>query len=200
MKGLFLNNLYSVAPNLLIYVAGVIISGVTALASSNALIMSIHLAFSLLGIPLGSTLIWMQKNNFSKWNRLEIVFPIARKTIALSQYMTYAILMLFGAILSLPFIILSGNYSLLFNLFTTSFLAAGIFFPLAHKFADDKLQLILIGSIIVSVVTIEIFIAVIAKNFALAIVFQQITLLAFSIITLVCSYFISVRIYSKKDM
>lgn len=151
----------------------------------------------------------------NKWDGYALTMPITRNEIVLSKYLTMLIFGLTGAFFSLVISILIGIFknNLILNevllvtvlLLSVSLCFGSLILPLVYKFGTEKARLFMILCFLVPT-AILLGIKSILDNFNSALSVEVIlntivySLPFIAILLFVGSYFISSKIYSKKDM
>lgn len=153
-------------------------------------------------------------DDYNNWNAYAIGLPCGRKDIVKSKYIATVILMIVSSILSVLVILLVNllkneeNYENIFSsfigcLFSVSLLSS-VMYPLIFKYGSEKGRI----ALFIGVFVIAIIIGVLSKlvdetNIQNTVTFLDnwayILIPAVSILLYFVSYFISKKIYSKKE-
>jgi len=211
MKGLILNNLYSMEKSIksssLLTVVAVVLLLLTN--QSTALKVAAFLPFVL--IPVHAFEI-LKYDAMSGWNKYEIILPVIRKRIVESKYMTFLLLLIFSVLLvfcvafTVHLLMFPTMHSVFFNYLLRGMgliiCIAALIYPLTYKLGTEKSDSIMMGSVGFSLgmffvidFMLEMLISGVEdfdKKFS-AIFFIM------SIIFLIISYVISVNIYKNKE-
>lgn len=214
MKGLLLNNYYSMQDN--IKMSAVILAFLcvaVAIIGKSMLSMAISVSIFIFPVNIGSSLL---ADETSKWNKFEITMPVSRRDIVKCKYLSYLILVIIGMISSIAILlilVISGQkidmqqlgFSYLFGLSLAMFTGAFLY-PLLLKLGALKSELLIIISAMFSLVCIigvSLGVGIVmAGSFGAAnINAPQVSVGSFiiSVICFVVSYFISVRIHGNKE-
>lgn len=160
MRGLLLNNYYSLQNNIKtslgIALALLLVSFVAADHTvMNSIIAAQILIFS---VSIGSSL---QMDEASKWSKLEITMPIQRKTVIRAKYLSFILLILTGTAVSIvtpALIFVRGIDTTHFNLSTgftfglsLSISTISIYYPVILKFGVEKSEMMIMVSAALSV-------------------------------------------------
>lgn len=210
MKGLLRNNYYSMQESMKLSAIMVLFLGVVAAFLGNSfLTMAISVPILIFPINIGSSL---QTDETSNWNKFEITLPVSRSSIIKCKYLSFLMLVLTGLICSflifLLFVILGHDikisvvaYSYFFGL-SMAILTGSLMYPLILKFGASKSELV----IIISVIGASAFFTGLWLIMSLMIksadmrLSAGITATIFSFLCFIISYFVSVRIHSKKEL
>lgn len=210
MKGLLLNNYYSMQENIklsaiivFILFIGLVIAGDSIFVT--ALIMSI----TIYPLNIASSL---QMDETSKWNKFEITIPVGRKTIVRAKYFSYLLLVmigLFSSLLLAGFYIISGKeintilftYSICLGL-SLSLLTGTFLYPFLLKFGAYKSEMYIILSFTLSgalIVLVWICMRMLIGELSFISPSVGILNVIISIICFPISYLISVHIHLEKE-
>lgn len=153
MRGLLLNNIYSMQDNLKISlgIAFLLIFVPFAVGDPTLLNAVIAAQIFVFAVNVGSSL---QVDETSKWSRMEITLPIKRKTIIYAKYLSFIMLILTGTAVSLftPLLFhlrgadpagtieLSAGYSFGLSL---SLSTISIFYPAILKWGVEKTEMMI---------------------------------------------------------
>ena len=211
MNGLIRNNFYSMENNLKIsFVIALFLSFVSFFVKHDAFIqiiiaMQLFIFIANVGTSLHADVV-------SKWDKFERTLPVRCNDIIKAKYFSFVILFIFGIIMgsitAFPIYIsgeISNIQSLLYGYefgLTLAATTAGIMYPLMLKIGTEKNELIMILSAIVAIGLLVLIAVVLTpltgemnmKHSLVGIVSTIIALIIF-----VISYFVSIRIYQRKE-
>lgn len=211
MKGLILNNFYSMEDNIkLSFTLSILISSVSLIISDTKII-SILVAAQIF-IVLGNISSSLQMDEKSKWNKMEITMPVKRKTIIEAKYISFLLLIVLGSLFSLMTITVSlirqiglsgteilNGYSFGLSL---SLSTIAILYPVILKFGSNKSESVFILASVLSIVIRFL----VWKGLRLVIndvnfngIEVGISNMLVSIIMFFISYFISVKVHTIKN-
>ncbi|MBR6581630.1 MAG: ABC-2 transporter permease [Ruminococcus sp.] len=210
MKGLLLKELIMLKKGSVILIIFFILFGINGLAGNATMFFL---------FPLFTDLLLYGHINYdeqSKWQQYSIALPYGRKTIVSSKYVAMAV----GAVVSTAIVVLSYGVSVAigkaeFSLkslvgYVILSLAIGIvyptfFLPLAYKFNSEKGRTIMLflngasGAIAVFLLTAIDGTGIVAKLSNYTNILPYIAIAAV-IVLFALSWFISVKIYEKRDL
>ncbi|WP_144613309.1 ABC-2 transporter permease [Bacillus cereus] len=211
MKGLILNNFYSVRESIALSLLLAIVSNVVLVLSGNAtaLKMAFYLPMALITVSAFEVL---KQDNLSGWDKFEFILPVERKEIIRSKYITFLLLLIISILvtagvfmLNSLFVKISGELILISVLRGMGLVLclASTIYSLTYIFGGDKSELIRIISIIfafamfglVSLMQkmmmgeVEGFDRIFSVNFLLV-----------SCFIFIISYFISISAYKRKEL
>lgn len=164
MKGLIKNNYYKLISSLKLWLVLIILLGIATIVFDNKN-TSLLMGFSYISI-IGfstSTLVGLSKNNSGKWNKYILTLPVERAEIVKSKFVTQAhvicVGIVFTGIVFITSILLHGfpfyKYTdipmLLSVSIGISLLMSSIFFPISCIDTKDRIEVISIISLLVSV-------------------------------------------------
>ncbi|WP_341518395.1 ABC-2 transporter permease [Bacillus paramobilis] len=211
MKGLILNNFYSVRESIALSLLLAIVSNVILVLSGNAtaLKMAFYLPMALITVSAFEVL---KQDNLSGWDKFEFILPVERKEIIRSKYITFLLLLIISILvtagvfmLNSLFVKISGELILISVLRGMGLVLclASTIYSLTYIYGGDKSELIRIISIIfafamfglVSLMQkmmmgeVEGFDKIFSVNFLLV-----------SCFIFIISYFISISAYKRKEL
>lgn len=216
MRGLILNNFYSMEDTLKLSFIIAIFSALLSLGINSPNILSAIISCQFFMI-LGNISASLHVDESSKWNKMEITLPVTRGDIITAKYISFIGLILLGALfglitiaitlikgvpLSISAIIGGYTFGLSYTIITIS-----ILYPLILKFGAKKSETMLFISFgvaigicflirgILSLFIKDLFIKGVNFNSTQAGVVTTIVSISFFIL----SYFISVNIHRKKN-
>lgn len=203
---------------------GLILKDLLNLKSTFKMLGVMMLFFAVVFIPQGNGFIFgmiilmfammvvttISYDDLAKWDAYALTMPVTRKEMVLSKYLVMAILNTLGAVLSLIVgivgsMIMGKSFDLeILAIIGVIYLVALIFgsviIPLIYKFGTEKARLMLI---ICALLPTALILLVEQFNVPLPITgnpwIYLILLIAFSIVGVVLSYLISLKIYTKKE-
>jgi len=211
MKGLILNNLYSVERSIRFstFLSIILIVGLLLIQQSFSVRIAAFLPFLL--IPVNAFEV-LKLDQLSGWNKFEITLPVKRHQIILSKYVIFLLLFLLGAILSiLLFYIIKLFISFSFTLLFFNYLLRGmgmvlclavIVYPLTFILGTEKSDIIMLCSMGFAFSMYGLVFALLQltagsiDNFD--IIFSM-SFLSISIILLIMSYVVSTIVYKHKE-
>lgn len=217
MKGLIRNNFYSVGSTLKWTIAFCILVNVAVIIGAkkftNSDVFLTILILGQIGAFTGLTGTALEKDNASKWSKYERTLPVKISDITMARYISFLIFSVIGILLATFTVVLLSvisaqpmnmervgygySFGIIFSLLVPAFL-----YPLVLKFGSDKVNLMLLISVVLaiflfngaSVILTPYFINLNNANMIYRIVFMVISVLMF-----IASYFISLAIYRKKE-
>lgn len=216
MQGLIRNHYYKIVSNLKILLIFIFLTGVSILIfggrKETPLLAFLYL--NVIGFPFISS-IGLRKNNIDKWNQYILSLPVKRCEIVKSVFATQGIIILIGSMLSVILFLTSFviygfafyRYIDVVLLFSStigiSLIMNVIFLPISYLDSNDRTEAMSIISLIISVAIMVGLIAVInillEKPTDMQLMIFAIGNLVLSIAAFLISYFLAVRIYSKRD-
>ncbi len=219
MKGLLKNQFYGALGSAVILLLFFLAIGVGLVISGNSLLLNIYVVVSSAAFAFNAVS-GFRKEASSKWNKYELSIPVTRNQIVKSRFVSHAIWVFSGIILSALFVLITlavhGNMYFYYPvrdplmLFSCgmgiALLMGSIFYPLIYFLGTDKNEIIMIISLLGSVgATMGIFWLLNAAND-----FQRLSdsefylvvavYLAIVLITYMLSYFFTTFIYQKKEV
>lgn len=211
MKGLIINNLYSIEKSIK---SSSLLTGVAVVLlfltnHSATLKLAGFLPFVL--IPIHAFEI-LKYDAMSGWNKYEIILPVTRKRIIESKYLTFILLFIFSFLLVFGIAYIAHLFklptmdSVFFNYLLRGMgliiCIAALVYPITFRLGTEKSDSIMMGSVglslsiyFVMVMMLEVFIGNV-KDFDE--IFSTIFFIA-SVLFLFISYIISVNIYKNKE-
>ncbi len=222
MKALLRNNYYTVEPSIKLSVKILIVGIVVLIAfsifsSKGASIMAFtYASFGLMGSFAGLPFTLLFNNSKSKWERFELTAPVTRVDVIKSRYISFLLFSILGMIAG-GMLFLSS--SLVSNVIDWPMLYRGvsigslmlvltpaIMHPMILKFGIEKGQAIFMLSVALSLglyaapsfVFSDWLSSLANQEFVNSM--YNIATVTLSFIIFFISYFVSVKIYSKKDL
>lgn len=211
MKGLILNNLYSIEKSaktsIILASAAVIILVMTQL--SAAIKVALFLPFLLIPVHAFEVL---KHDAMSGWSKFETTLPVTRKQIVGSKYSTFLLLLMCSLmiIIFIFFVVDQVIYPVIDQLFF-NFLFRGMAiilclaastFMLTYKLGTEKSDAIMIGSASFTFSVffgLSILLEIILGNIQHIDEVFSVTFFVIASIFLLVSYILSVKIYKKKE-
>lgn len=216
MKGLIIKDLLFLKNNMKTFLIILLAFAIIAISSENYSFMIYTIPFFLVMMTIST----FNYDEFNNWNSYCLTLPISRKKIVQSKYLFTIFLAIIGIILSALIIIIFKSINQSLNLeeqisnFSGSFFAVSliisILYPLIYKFGSEKGRIF----IFIIVIGISIILGVIFSLLEqLSINYQyllsslnslnyiqiSLSMLIISIVIIIISYLISLRIYQKKE-
>ena len=211
VKGLMTYEFYSASKNIVIFLAMTLGVNLTTLIAGVPSFFALSVLFGILILPsafMGN----VARDTFTKWDKLQLTMPIKRKNVIVSKYLIYFLAVLVGIIFTgicagissclherlLSYVL---DYMFIWMPFSigASFLACGIFYPIVYTIGDNKEEAIMFISIFGAIgFMFLIYTAGFAWGFSQEIVAA--VCVAFSVVIFAISFFITVKIYAKKDI
>lgn len=217
MTGLLKNNFYASIANIRIFLAAMATFGfaVICLDNDSRTLLLIYMLVSMAGFP-ANAIASMRKERSSKWYKYKLTFPVERKVIIgsyfLSQLIWLAVGMLFAGVCVSSSILVHGfpfdrNIDILMVFIagiSASLFMGAVFYPLFYWGGDEKNEVIFMMSFACSAIIIAGLSGVInyilgMKPTTAEVVTGAVVMLGISAIVFVLSYFLTVRIFSKKE-
>ncbi|WP_042147392.1 ABC-2 transporter permease [Paucisalibacillus sp. EB02] len=211
MKGLILNNLYSVEKSVKFssLLTAVVVVLLLLMNHSAALKLAGFLPFVLIPVHAFDIL---KYDAISGWNKYEIILPVTRKRIIESKYLTFILLFIFSFLLVfciayvIHLFLLPTMHSVFFNYLLRAMgliiCIAALVYPLTFRLGTEQSDSIMMGSLgitlgiyFVTVFMLEVFIGEV-EDFD-----EKFSIIFFiaSVLFLLISYVISVYIYKNKE-
>lgn len=217
MKGLIRNNFYSVGSALKWTIAFCMVINVVVIMGaarfpSNDVFLPI-LILGQIGAFVGLTGTALQKDNTSKWSKYERTLPLKICNVVMARYISFLIFSIIGILLAtitvLLFSLISAQplnlervgYGYSFGI-TFALLVPALLYPLVLKFGADKSEIMLIISV---VITMGLFVGGSAiltpylKHLNNVNMIYRIAYIVMSVVMFICSYFISLALYKRKE-
>lgn len=211
MKGLILNNLYSIEKSaktsMILASAAVIILVMTQ--HNMALRAALFLPFLLIPVHAFEVL---KYDALSGWNKFEITLPVTREQIVRSKYSTFLLLFM-CSLMMIVFIFFAVDqfiypvidqvfFNFLFRGMGIIFCLAASTFMLTYKLGTEKSDSIMIGSAGFTFGVffgLSIFLEIVLGNIQHIDEIFSVTFFTIAAISLLISYILSVQIYKKKE-
>ncbi|SET47821.1 ABC-2 family transporter protein [Oceanobacillus limi] len=211
MKGLILNNFYSVEKSIKssILLTVVIVTFMILSQHSLALRLAAFIPFALIPVHAFEVL---KQDSRSGWNRYELTLPLHRHKILLSKYVIFILLFLLGLFITTVIFLLADAFmTITFTQVYVNYLLRGmglilciaaLTYPLTYLLGTEKSDFIQICSIGFSLGMFGIVFAMLTWIMGKVDGFDEIFSISFfsvAIIFFIISYAISYIIYRKKD-
>lgn len=208
MKGLLYKDLISLRGNLKVMGILIFMFCIIFISQGNSVVYGITILMLAMMVVTSMAL-----DDQAKWNEYALTMPVTRKEIVLSKYLSALFLVLGGTVISIIIALLSSFFiktelGLLETLGSIGLIALlalifiSVMIPLTYKFGTEKARLLIIavGLIPTGIVLIlgkyfNISINISETNFWIIAMF----ILVGSLLLIVGSYFISLRIFYNKE-
>ncbi|MGX9756762.1 ABC-2 transporter permease [Clostridioides difficile] len=212
MKGLILKDLLNLKSNIKVMILFMIVFGyISSIGDGN------NSSFVGVIIVLCTTMVvsTFSYDDLNKWDSYVLTMPIKRNTIVLSKYLTMLIFSLIGVIFSLIISIVIGYFkntlvlgeTLIITglIFSISVCFASFILPLIYKFGTEKARLLMIACFLIPTAVILGLKSLLERfnsNISIEIILNTLVycLPFIAILFFVISYFISTKIYCKKEV
>lgn len=212
MKGLFLNGFYATIGNIKLFLWIVLAVGAFLLATGNPTLQELFVYITITALS-GNGVISARKDAVSKWNKYEITMPVRRKEIVQCKYLSYlfwvfASTVLAGLVTAAAMLIHGDSFLAIGGAGLASMFALGIgiavltggfFYPLSYLFGVEKSETALIISILAAM-----GFAIVSLNLLHTLHFtfslRMGAFIAAYMLLFVCSYALSLLLYSKKEI
>lgn len=216
MRGLLRNNFYTMGTNLqLAFGISFILMFVPIIVGDSVISMILGMQSFMFIANIGSAL---NIDVTSKWSRFEVTMPVKRNDIVKARYISFIILISCGVLMSTLTVLLSVSlletitvdaitfgfsFGVSFSLITSS-----LMYPAMLKIGTEKNELIIF---ICAGIAVALFLLVLfavsplipIMPTSLSVGKQTIIGISFfmlAVIIFICSYFISLRMYKKKEL
>lgn len=213
MKGLVLNNFYSMEGNIKISFFISMFLAFFSIVLNNPKLISMVIALQIF-IVMTNVGTSLHVDESSKWNKMEITLPVKRKSIVTAKYISFIILIFIGLLFTLltlliqrfigakinSYILLEGySYGLSLSISTVALL-----YPIILKFGANKNETMLMVAVGIAITIrvlvwgiLNLFIGNFTLNFNGIEVGVYTTV--FSILLFIASYIISIYIHKRKS-
>lgn len=155
MKGLIRNNFYAMEGNMGISFIVAAFLGIMPVFLKNSSFIPMILAIQIF-IFVVNTGTSLHADTIAKWNKYERILPVRSGEPVLAKYISFAIMLLLGAAMSLITLLCAAAAGVALDLadlaagygygWTLSGISIGIMYPIMLKFGTDKNELILLFS------------------------------------------------------
>lgn len=211
MKGLILNNLYSVDKSIKSSSLLTVVAVILLLLTKNPMALRVVAFLPFFLIPVHAFEI-LKYDAMSGWNKYETILPVTRKRIVESKYITFLLLFTFSVLI--VFVIVFTFHIFMFPIVHTIILSyslrgmglvlcmAAVLYPLTYKLGTEKSDSIMIGSVCFSLgiffsisLILQMFIGDVEDiDWKFSTIFFIVSTILFGI-----SYLISINIYKNKE-
>lgn len=211
MKGLIRNNFYSMESNMKMAFVIAVLLALTPLLVKNPVFLPMIIAIQIF-VFVANTGTSLHADETAKWNKYEITLPIKRSTVIGAKYVTFAILIFCGLLMSVITFAFAGVSELVLNMNTIiwgyeygvilAMTTTALMYPMMLKFGTEKSELIMLVSVGM-VVGMMLFVAMILSGVTNGMNMRHPLVGAVSVVVSVLlfigSYFVSLWIQSKKE-
>ena len=212
MKGLILKDLLNLKGNIKFILLFIIMFGFMSCLGDGNVNNFIGVIIVLCTTMIVSTFSY---DDLNKWDSYVLTMPINRNDIVLSKYLTMLIFSFIGVLVSLIVSVTIGyfkntlilNETLLINalILSISVCFGSLILPLIYKFGTERARLLMILCFLVPTLALLVFKSIlenISSPISIEIILNTLvySLPFVAILLFVISYFISSKIYSKKEV
>ncbi|EGT5273218.1 ABC-2 transporter permease [Clostridioides difficile] len=212
MKGLILKDLLNLKGNIKFILLFIIMFGFMSSLGDGNINNFIGVIIVLCTTMIVSTFSY---DDLNKWDSYVLTMPINRNDIVLSKYLTMLIFSFIGVLVSLIVSVTIGyfkntlilNETLLINalILSISVCFGSLILPLIYKFGTERARLLMILCFLVPTLALLVFKSIlenISSPISIEIILNTLvySLPFVAILLFVISYFISSKIYSKKEV
>ncbi|MDX5795755.1 ABC-2 transporter permease [Clostridioides difficile] len=212
MKGLILKDLLNLKGNIKFILLFIIMFGFMSSLGDGNVNNFIGVIIVLCTTMIVSTFSY---DDLNKWDSYVLTMPINRNDIVLSKYLTMLIFSFIGVLVSLIVSVTIGyfkntlilNETLLINalILSISVCFGSLILPLIYKFGTERARLLMILCFLVPTLALLVFKSIlenISSPISIEIILNTLvySLPFVAILLFVLSYFISSKIYSKKEV
>ncbi|HIH2831766.1 TPA: ABC-2 transporter permease [Clostridioides difficile] len=212
MKGLILKDLLNLKGNIKFILLFIIMFGFMSSLGDGNVNNFIGVIIVLCTTMIVSTFSY---DDLNKWDSYVLTMPINRNDIVLSKYLTMLIFSFIGVLVSLIVSVTIGyfkntlilNETLLINalILSISVCFSSLILPLIYKFGTERARLLMILCFLVPTLALLVFKSIlenISSPISIEIILNTLvySLPFVAILLFVISYFISSKIYSKKEV
>ncbi|PBG11117.1 ABC transporter permease [Clostridioides difficile] len=212
MKGLILKDLLNLKANVKFILLFIIMFGFMSSLGDGNVNNFIGVIIVLCTTMIVSTFSY---DDLNKWDSYVLTMPINRNDIVLSKYLTMLIFSFIGVLVSLIVSVTIGyfkntlilNETLLINalILSISVCFGSLILPLIYKFGTERARLLMILCFLVPTLALLVFKSIlenISSPISIEIILNTLvySLPFVAILLFVISYFISSKIYSKKEV
>ncbi|AXU72034.1 TPA: ABC-2 transporter permease [Clostridioides difficile] len=212
MKGLILKDLLNLKGNIKFILLFIIMFGFMSSLGDGNVNNFIGVIIVLCTTMIVSTFSY---DDLNKWDSYVLTMPISRNDIVLSKYLTMLIFSFIGVLVSLIVSVTIGyfkntlilNETLLINalILSISVCFGSLILPLIYKFGTERARLLMILCFLVPTLALLVFKSIlenISSPISIEVILNTLvySLPFVAILLFVISYFISSKIYSKKEV
>lgn len=206
MKGLLLKEIYSLKRYISIISLLMAFYLALSVKTGNPSMLMFVITFIFIFVVLSS----FAYDEATKWDRYAIAMPLTRKTIVLSKYLLMCIVMVLGLALTVAAIVVYSFFDTQYSVIATvpelaSAIVAGLFLmsfyiPATYQFGVEKSRLILMGVFVITMLVGSQFIKPLKIFLSTEYAEQDLKIVGVMVVLLfIASYFLSVKIYSRKE-
>lgn len=211
MKGLILNNLYSVEKSLKSSILLVTGLAIVLILTGQPMALRVATFLPFLLIPVNALEV-LKHDAISGWQRFEITLPATRQKIIQSKYMTFLLLFMFcmlfiSGLFLLVHCVLFPVFSMVFvNFFLRGagliLCVAALVFPLTYKLGSEKSDTIMMSGTGFSLGMYFAVLFLLQLTIGSPKHFDEIfsvTFLIIAFVLFIISYVVSIQLYKKKE-
>ncbi|RPJ98205.1 ABC-2 transporter permease [Priestia endophytica] len=210
MKGLILNNFYSMRDSIKLSLMIAIVANVILIATKNSTSLQIAIFLSFVLISSNAFEV-LKQDSSSGWSKFELILPLARYKIVQSKYLTFLLLLALSLLVTIGIfavtsLFINSSEELILNFIFRGmgfvFCIASIVYPLTYILGGDKSEVIRLISMVFSLGVFGLIYFLQLKVMEKTEGFDRIFSLSFllvSIIFFVISYVVSIITYKEKE-
>lgn len=210
MKGLILNNFYSMRDSIKLSLMIAIGANVILIATKNSTSLQIAIFLSFVLISSNAFEV-LKQDSSSGWSKFELILPLARYKIVQSKYLTFLLLLVLSLLVTIGIfavtsLFINSSEELILNFIFRGmgfvFCIASIVYPLTYILGGDKSEVIRLISMVFSLGVFGLIYFLQLKVMEKTEGFDRIFSLSFllvSIIFFVISYVVSIITYKEKE-
>jgi ABC-2 type transport system permease protein len=210
MKGLILNNFYSMRDSIKLSLMIAIVANVILIATKNSTSLQIAIFLSFVLISSNAFEV-LKQDSSSGWSKFELILPLARYKIVQSKYLTFLLLLVLSLLVTIGIfavtsLFINSSEELILNFIFRGmgfvFCIASIVYPLTYILGGDKSEVIRLISMVFSLGVFGLIYFLQLKVMEKTEGFDRIFSLSFllvSIIFFVISYVVSIITYKEKE-
>jgi len=203
MSGLMMKDLFNLRPMAKTLILMFFIFGIIFIPMGN--VMTVYFLLMIFAALLPMTSLTM--DDLAKWDRYALTMPVTRKDIVTSKYLLMIIFFCVSIVISgiiagfsyylmpqnatpLWFIILVGSLGLFYG---------ALLFPLLYKFGSEKARYMMFVLMAVIGILLVGWFALFGESVTGNLLIYILITAAVSVAAFIASYFVSVRLYEKKE-
>jgi ABC-2 type transport system permease protein len=210
MKGLILNNFYSMRDSIKLSLMIAIVANVILIATKNSTSLQIAIFLSFVLISSNAFEV-LKQDSSSGWSKFELILPLARYKIVQSKYLTFLLLLVLSLLVTIGIFAVTSLFinsseelilKFIFRGMGFVFCIASIVYPLTYILGGDKSEVIRLISMVFSLGVFGLIYFLQLKVMEKTEGFDRIFSLSFllvSIIFFVISYVVSIITYKEKE-
>ncbi|MGG0369614.1 ABC-2 transporter permease [Priestia endophytica] len=210
MKGLILNNFYSMRDSIKLSLMIAIVANVILIATKNSTSLQIAIFLSFVLISSNAFEV-LKQDSSSGWSKFELILPLARYKIVQSKYLTFLLLLVLSLLVTIGIfavtsLFINSSEELILNFIFRGmgfvFCIASIVYPLTYILGGDKSEVIRLISMVFSLGVFGLIYFLQLKVMEKTEGFDRIFSLSFllvSIIFFIISYVVSIITYKEKE-